>query len=226
MHTTWNILYVPPRYAIFLPLIVLNHKRPCSRNLQQIMHRRATKIKKFVAQVNPQFQGLAIFTNMSVNYGMFKQCKLNGSKYKRNMLPIDKHVHVLFFINPLMPCELKWENNKTVISIFLYELAGLQTCTLFRLLPHLDSQYTITVTSQWARWRLKSPASSLFTQLFIQAQIKENIKAPRHWPLCGEFTGDRWIPRTNGQKRGKCFHLMTSSWLHSHHYVIHFVWFF
>ena len=25
----------------------------------------------------------------------------------------------------------------------------------------------------------------------IQAQIKENIKAPRHWPLCGEFTGDR-----------------------------------
>ena len=23
---------------------------------------------------------------------------------------------------------------------------------------------------------------------------------------------DRWIPRTNGQLRGKCFHLMTSSW--------------
>ena len=31
--------------------------------------------------------------------------------------------------------------------------------------------------------------------------------------LCdpGEFTGDRWIPRTKGQLRGKCFHLMTSS---------------
>ena len=27
---------------------------------------------------------------------------------------------------------------------------------------------------------------------------KKNIKAPRHWPLCGEFTGDRWIPRTDG----------------------------
>ena len=26
-----------------------------------------------------------------------------------------------------------------------------------------------------------------------------------------EITGHRWIPRTNGQKRGKCFHLMTSS---------------
>ena len=46
----------------------------------------------------------------------------------------------------------------------------------------------------------------------VQAQIKENIKAPRHWPLWGGFTGDRWIPRTKGQWQGKCFHLMTSSW--------------
>ena len=30
----------------------------------------------------------------------------------------------------------------------------------------------ITVTSQWARWHLKSPASRLFIQPFIQAQIK------------------------------------------------------
>ena len=41
----------------------------------------------------------------------------------------------------------------------------------------------IAVTSQWARWHLKSPASRLFSQAFIQAQIKENIKAPRQWPL-------------------------------------------
>ena len=46
-------------------------------------------------------------------------------------------------------------------------------------------------------------------------EIKENIKAPRHWPSCGEFTGHRWISRTKGQKRRKCFHLMTSSCLKS-----------
>ena len=39
----------------------------------------------------------------------------------------------------------------------------------------------------------------MFTQPFVRAQTKENIKAPRHWPLCWEFTGDRWIPRTEGQ---------------------------
>ena len=52
----------------------------------------------------------------------------------------------------------------------------------------------ITLTSQWPQWRLKSPALELFTQPFIQTQIKENIKAPRHWPLCGEFTGTGEFP--------------------------------
>ena len=63
----------------------------------------------------------------------------------------------------------------------------------------VDKPSHITVTSWWAWWRLKSPASPLFSEPFIQAQTKENIKAQRNWPLCGEFTGDRWIPRTNGQ---------------------------
>ena len=34
----------------------------------------------------------------------------------------------------------------------------------------------------------------MFTQPFIQTHIKENIKAPRHWPLCGEFTGTGEFP--------------------------------
>ena len=72
-------------------------------------------------------------------------------------------------------------------------------------LTQLASRYSrpctvcITMTLWWARWRLKSPASRLFTQPFIQTQIKENIKAPHHWPLFREFTGDQWIPRTKGQ---------------------------
>ena len=42
------------------------------------------------------------------------------------------------------------------------------------------------------------PYNCLLNRL-LKAQIKENIKAPRHWPLCWEFTGDRWIPRTKGR---------------------------
>ena len=42
------------------------------------------------------------------------------------------------------------------------------------------------------------PHDCLLNRLF-NTQIKENTKAPRHWPLCGAYTGDRWIPRTKGQ---------------------------
>ena len=51
-------------------------------------------------------------------------------------------------------------------------------------------------------WRHNERASQitrLHTQLFIQAQIKENTKASRHWSLFGEYSGDLWIPRPNGQ---------------------------
>ena len=68
---------------------------------------------------------------------------------------------------------------------------------------------------------------------FIRVQIKENIIAPLHWPLCGEFTRDRWVHRTNGQERWKCFHLlighlMTSSWIvnvRDYHCSFDYYWF-
>ena len=41
--------------------------------------------------------------------------------------------------------------------------------------------------------------STNLTIVYSTIQIKEHIKAPRHWPLWGEFTGDRWIPRRKGQ---------------------------
>ena len=53
---------------------------------------------------------------------------------------------------------------------------------------------------------------------FTQPQIKEDIKAPRHWPLWGEFTGARWIRHTKGQWHGKSFHWMTSLWRHRFSY--------
>ena len=54
------------------------------------------------------------------------------------------------------------------------------------------------------------PRDCLLNRLF-KAQIKGNIKALYHWPLCGEFTGDQWNPHNKGQQHRKCFHLMTSS---------------
>ena len=68
----------------------------------------------------------------------------------------------------------------------------------------------VTMTSWWVRLRLKSPAPRLFTQPFIQAQIKENIKAPCHWPLWGEFPTQRACNAAN-----------VSIWWRHHIYLSH-----
>ena len=43
---------------------------------------------------------------------------------------------------------------------------------------------------------------------------QRNIKAPRHWPLCVEFTGTGEFPAQRASYAKKCFHLMTSSWFY------------
>ena len=40
--------------------------------------------------------------------------------------------------------------------------------------------------------------TSVYSTIYSSAD-QRNIKAPRRWPLCGECTGCRRIPRTNGQ---------------------------
>ena len=85
----------------------------------------------------------------------------------------------------------KWGKNFSMfhrLSQILIRFIG--PFSLFSITNEISPFITaITLTSQWPRGRLRSPASRLFTQPFIQAEIKENVKAPRHWPLCGEFTG-------------------------------------
>ena len=60
------------------------------------------------------------------------------------------------------------------------------------------------VTNHYNDNKLGAMASQITSLTIVystvyQAQINENMKAPRHWPFCGEFTSERWIPRTNGQ---------------------------
>ena len=62
------------------------------------------------------------------------------------------------------------------------------------------------------RWR-HDERDGVYSVAFIQTQIKENIKAPCRWPLCGEFTGDRWIPRTMASNAEN----VSISWRHHAH---------
>ena len=117
-------------------------------------------------------------------------------------------------------CGVSFSRMETAFPVIWYDL--LFESNDVSASPSMQSRHLISNALQWRHdGGLKSLDSPVFDQPCIQPQIKENIKAPRHWPLCGEFPGDRWIPCTNGQWRGKCFHLMTSSWkvlLQNHHH--------
>ena len=62
---------------------------------------------------------------------------------------------------------------------------------------------TVITTLQW-RYNGRDgvsnhqPHDCLLNRSF-RRRSKKNTKASRHWSLCGEFTGNRWILRTNGQ---------------------------
>ena len=73
----------------------------------------------------------------------------------------------------------------------------------------------ITVTSELARWRLKSPAFRLFAQQFVQVLIKENIKARRHWPLWGGIHRSPVDSPHKGPVTRKMFPFYDASWLYT-----------
>ena len=114
------------------------------------------------------------------------------------------------------------QGNASVCVIVTSQMLLLQHCDVIHAHDAVDGVRMDTLLAKWGhvlnatqplfiaflplQWRHNGHDSvsnhqrhdCLLNRLF-KAQIKETIKASRHWPLCGEFTGGRLIPRTNGQ---------------------------
>ena len=66
------------------------------------------------------------------------------------------------------------------------------------------AQFEVCCVLTWFHYNdviMSTVASQIISlTIVIQAWVKENIKAPRHWPLCGEFTGEFSTQRaSNGE---------------------------
>ena len=94
-------------------------------------------------------------------------------------------------------CKLELVVEQTVKLSVIWDMA-LESYHCLMWMDHTDSVFQQYHYSDVIMSAMASQISGVFTQSFVRAQIKENIKALRHWPLTGEFTGDRWIPRTKG----------------------------
>ena len=93
----------------------------------------------------------------------------------------------LFLILLLKPrcsphgCEFDIQNVSGTLRLML-------ACAVSLTHQKLIMHYSGIIMSEMAA---QSPAFRSLTQPFVQAQIKETIKAPRHWSLRGEFSGDQ-----------------------------------
>ena len=123
----------------------------------------------------------------------------------------------LFLLIQPRPC---WEEgNCSYLHPLSHRDAGKKvTAVTFVFFHTLDNECRCRLpwTSEWARWRLKSPASRFFTQPFIQGadQWKHQSSASLIF-----VSGIHRLPVNSPHREPatrKCFHLMTSSWQHAY----------
>ena len=73
--------------------------------------------------------------------------------------------------------------------------------------PAVCIMQAIHFSYTWALMRFKLPVPRLFVKQFVQADIKETMKAPHYWP----FEREPADPNTKDQQCGQRFHVMMSS---------------
>ena len=89
-------------------------------------------------------------------------------------------------------------------ATFPYHDHGLITLHVYRQV-HYDDVIMTTIASQI------TSLTGIYSTVYSDADQRKYQSTASLTFVCG-IHRDRWIPRTKGQLRGKCFHFMTSSW--------------
>ena len=98
----------------------------------------------------------------------------------------------------------RWTKHLTAIRDLTVRSCGVYIAVqlaIFQIANHTSYNETVFHYNDVTMGSMPSQITSLiivYSAVYSGAD-KKNIKAPRHWTLCGEFTGHRWISRTNGQ---------------------------
>ena len=91
-------------------------------------------------------------------------------------------------------------------TIMLTHSPMVHSCSIVTLPPqHYDDVIMTTIASQI------TSLTSVYSNVYSDADQRKHQSSASLAFVWG-IHRDRWIPRTKGQLRGKCFHLMTSSW--------------
>ena len=120
----------------------------------------------------------------------------------------------------IVVCDWSPDSDKTSVSLRIWsqDVSG-HSATSTRIIHYID---VIMAT-------MASQITSLAVVYSIVYSGKENVKAPRHWPLCREFTGAGEFPAqraSNAEKVSICWrhheHWTTWPTFHIRHFQMHF----
>ena len=109
----------------------------------------------------------------------------------------------LYIIVSTLKAAVKWTRCNAVMNEIIWRA---MLCVSDRTAQSISHSKSGHIVLQWRHNEGNgvSNRDCLLNRLF-KAWIKENIKGPRHWPLWGEFTGDRWIPGKKACNAEKVF---------------------
>ena len=138
------------------------------------------------------------------------------------MIPTVKfeRYNTLFTIEDILKGEFNW--NLYAITPPCYVI---KICILYRLyFKQHDFLKEEVIVYTHANFHHATGFTFIYSIVYSSADQR---KHPRHLPLCGEFTGDRWLPRTKDQWRGTCsiwYHTIWSIWKLTSHCETAFCW--
>ena len=126
------------------------------------------------------------------NLRMTKQCYIRMLQLLAFALKFDRRIGSYATETPV-----KIQSDHTILNTHFaassyYENLRYGISSNTRMAQHYGDVIMSTKTSQITSVSIVYPT-------VCSTQIKEDIKAPRHWPLWGEFTSHRRIPRAKGQ---------------------------
>ena len=112
-------------------------------------------------------------------------------------------------VDTLDPVELEWRVTRWLSMADAKPPSNLGYKSYHTTMIIASTHYSDVIMSAMAS-QITSP-TIVYSTIYSKPRWKKTLKLHVTGLCEGKTTGDRWIPFSKGQLRGKCFHLMTSS---------------
>ena len=119
-----------------------------------------------------------------------------------------------------LPVNSNEGRNRQMVNTWTFLITTLSSWNCLSQKPNYSQEVQIHETFYWWHYIdviMTTMASQITSLTVVYSTVysdadQRKLQSPSSLAFVWGIHRDRWFPRTKGQLRGKCFHLMTSSW--------------